>query len=177
MAAISRPPRRRRSAAEDFRLGRQLGVGFKADDDFVAVLGQSRQRPAVQDLSPVLPRRRPHVHDEYIGEKKIPLGIYCRKSLASHLDPDVIFKVTKQGFAYFEKVFGLAYPFDKYDQIAVVDYNWGAMENVGAVTFKEELFVYRSRVTERLYKYRANTILHEMSHMWFGNMVTYGVVE
>ena len=113
-----------------------------------------------------------HVHDDYIGEKKIPLGIYCRKSLASHLDPEVIFKVTKQGFAYFEKVFGLAYPFDKYDQIAVVDYNWGAMENVGAVTFKEDLFVYRSRVTERLYKYRANTILHEMSHMWFGNMVT-----
>lgn len=113
-----------------------------------------------------------HVHDEYVGEKKIPLGIYCRKSLASHLDHEVIFKVTKQGFKYFEKVFGLAYPFDKYDQIAVVDYNWGAMENVGAVTFKEELFVYRSKVTERLYKYRANTILHEMSHMWFGNMVT-----
>ena len=113
-----------------------------------------------------------HVHDDYIGEKKIPLGIYCRKSLASHLDHEEIFKVTKQGFKYFEKVFGLAYPFDKYDQIAVIDYNWGAMENVGAVTFKEELFVYRSRVTERLYKYRANTILHEMSHMWFGNMVT-----
>jgi aminopeptidase N len=113
-----------------------------------------------------------HVHDEYIGEKKIPLGIYCRKSLAQHLDHEKIFTVTKQGFKYFEKVFGLAYPFDKYDQIAVVDYNWGAMENVGAVTFKEDLFVYRSRVTERLYKYRANTILHEMSHMWFGNMVT-----
>ena len=113
-----------------------------------------------------------HVHDDYVGEKKIPLGIYCRKSLAPHLDHENIFTITKQGFKYFEKVFGLAYPFDKYDQIAVVDYNWGAMENVGAVTFKEELFVYRSRVTERLYKYRANTILHEMSHMWFGNMVT-----
>ncbi len=113
-----------------------------------------------------------HVHDEYIGEKKIPLGIYCRKSLAPHLDQEVIFTVTKQGFKYFEKVFGLAYPFEKYDQIAVVDYNWGAMENVGAVTFKEELFIYRSKVTERLYKYRTNTILHEMSHMWFGNMVT-----
>lgn len=113
-----------------------------------------------------------HVHDEYIGEKKIPLGIYCRKSLAPHLDHEEIFKITKQGFKYFEKVFGLAYPFDKYDQIAVVDYNWGAMENVGAVTFKEELFVYRSRETERLYKSRARIILHEMSHMWFGNLVT-----
>ena len=113
-----------------------------------------------------------HVHDDYIGEKKIPLGIYCRQSLAQHLDHEKIFTVTKQGFKYFERVFGLAYPFAKYDQIAVIDYNWGAMENVGAVTFKEDLFVYRSRVTERLYKYRANTILHEMSHMWFGNMVT-----
>lgn len=113
-----------------------------------------------------------HVHDDYIGEKRIPLGIYCRKSLAQHLDHVKIFTVTKQGFKYFEKVFGLAYPFEKYDQIAVIDYNWGAMENVGAVTFKEDLFVYRSKVTERLYKYRANTILHEMSHMWFGNMVT-----
>jgi aminopeptidase N len=113
-----------------------------------------------------------HVHDEYIGEKKIPLGIYCRQSLAQHLDHEKIFTVTKQGFKYFEKAFGLAYPFEKYDQIAVIDYNWGAMENAGAVTFKEDLFVYRSRVTERLYKYRANTILHEMSHMWFGNMVT-----
>lgn len=113
-----------------------------------------------------------YVHDDYVGEKKIPLGIYCRKSLAPHLDHEAIFKITKQGFKYFEKVFGLAYPFDKYDQIAVVDYNWGAMENVGAVTFKEELFIYRSKVTERLYKYRVNTILHEMSHMWFGNLVT-----
>lgn len=113
-----------------------------------------------------------NVHDYYIGEKRIPLGIYCRKSLAPHLDHEEIFKITKQGFKYFEKVFGLAYPFDKYDQIAVVDYNWGAMENVGAVTFKEELFIYRSKVTQRLYKYRVNTILHEMSHMWFGNLVT-----
>jgi aminopeptidase N len=113
-----------------------------------------------------------HVHDEYIGQKKVPLGIYCRKSLANHLDKEEIFKVTKQGFTFFEKVFGLAYPFEKYDQIAVVDFNWGAMENVGAVTFKEELFVFRSKVTQRQYMWRANTILHEMTHMWFGNMVT-----
>jgi len=68
-----------------------------------------------------------HVHDEYVGEKTVPLGIYCRKSLAESLDPEDIFLVTKQGFSYFEKVFGLAYPFEKYDQIAVVDFNWGAM--------------------------------------------------
>ena len=113
-----------------------------------------------------------HVHDEYQGKKKIPLGIYCRKSLFQHLDAEEIFLVTKQGFEYFERVFGLAYAFDKYDQIAVVDFNWGAMENAGCVTFREELLVFRSKVTERMYNARANTILHEMAHMWFGDLVT-----
>ena len=113
-----------------------------------------------------------HVHDVYQGQKRVDLGIYCRKSLASHLDPEEIFLVTKQGFEYFEKVFGLAYPFEKYDQIAVMDFNWGAMENSGAVTFREDLLVFRSKVTERLYAGRASTILHEMAHMWFGDMVT-----
>jgi aminopeptidase N len=113
-----------------------------------------------------------HVHDEYNGKKKIPMGIYCRKSLFQHLDADEIFLVTKQGFEYFERVFGLAYAFDKYDQIAVVDFNWGAMENAGCVTFREELLVFRSKVTERMYNARANTILHEMAHMWFGDLVT-----
>ena len=113
-----------------------------------------------------------HVHDEYNGKKKIPMGIYCRKSLFQHLDADEIFKVTKQGFEYFERVFGLAYAFEKYDQIAVVDFNWGAMENAGCVTFREEILVFRSKVTERMYNARANTILHEMAHMWFGNLVT-----
>ena len=112
------------------------------------------------------------VSDEYKGKKTIPMSIYCRKSLFEHLDPEEIFLVTKQGFAYFEEVFGLAYPFEKYDQIAVVDFNWGAMENAGAVTFREDLLVFRSKVTERMYNARANTILHEMAHMWFGDMVT-----
>ena len=112
------------------------------------------------------------VHDVYKGKKEVPLGIYCRKSLAEHLDPEDIFLITKQGFDYFERVFGLAYPFEKYDQIAVMDFNWGAMENSGAVTFREDLLVFRSKVTERMYAARANTILHEMAHMWFGDMVT-----
>ena len=113
-----------------------------------------------------------YVHDVYRGKKEVPLGIYCRKSLAEHLDPEEIFLITKQGFDYFENVFGLAYPFEKYDQIAVMDFNWGAMENSGAVTFREDLLVFRSKVTERMYSARANTILHEMAHMWFGDMVT-----
>lgn len=113
-----------------------------------------------------------YVQDEYKGATTIPLGIYCRKSLFQHLDAEEIFLITKQGFEYFEKVFGLAYAFGKYDQIAVVDFNWGAMENAGCVTFREELLVFRSKVTERMYNARANTILHEMAHMWFGNLVT-----
>jgi len=113
------------------------------------------------------------VHDVYAGaEKEIPLGIYCRKSLAPHLDADQIFTVTKQGFDFFEKEFGLAYAFDKYDQIAVAEFNAGAMENVGCVTFAEDYFVFRSKVTDRSYNWRANVILHEMAHMWFGDLVT-----
>jgi aminopeptidase N len=112
------------------------------------------------------------VHDVYKGEKEIPLGIYCRKSMMQYLDPEDIFLITKQGFEYFEKVFGLAYPFEKYDQIAVVDFNFGAMENAGAVTFREDVLVFRSHMPDKAYLSRANTILHEMAHMWFGDMVT-----
>ena len=112
------------------------------------------------------------VHDEYKGKKTIPLGIYARKSFFKHVDAANIFEVTKQGFAYFEKTFGLAYPFGKYDQIAVAEYNWGAMENVGCVTFHEDVLIFRSKVTERNYVSRATTIHHEMAHMWFGDLVT-----
>lgn len=114
-----------------------------------------------------------YVHDVHDGkEKQIPLGLYCRKSLAPFLDADNIFEVTKQGFTFFEEEFGLAYPFEKYDQLAVPEFNAGAMENSGCVTFAEDYFVFRSKVTDRSYNWRANTILHEMAHMWFGDLVT-----
>lgn len=112
------------------------------------------------------------VEDVYVGEKEIPLGLYCRKSLAPHMDSDELFKITKQGFAFYEKEFGLAYPFDKYDQLAVAEFNAGAMENAGCVTFAEDYFVFRSKVAEESYNWRANVILHEMAHMWFGDLVT-----
>lgn len=112
------------------------------------------------------------VEDVYVGEKEIPLGLYCRKSLAPHMDSDELFKLTKQGFAFYEKEFGLAYPFDKYDQLAVAEFNAGAMENAGCVTFAEDYFVFRSKVAEESYNWRANVILHEMAHMWFGDLVT-----
>ncbi len=101
----------------------------------------------------------------------MPLGIFCRRSLTEHLDADNIFDCTKKGFAFFEKEFDQPYPFEKYDQIFTPEYNMGAMENAGAVTFTE-VYVFRSKVSEAKVERRALTILHELAHMWFGNLVT-----
>ncbi len=102
---------------------------------------------------------------------RIPLGVYCRQSLASYLDPDEIFEITRQGFDYFHAAFGVRYPFGKYDQLFVPEYKAGAMENAGCVTFLED-YIFRSRVTDSDRENRAQTILHEMAHMWFGDLVT-----
>ncbi|GAA4940388.1 aminopeptidase N [Actinomycetospora succinea] len=110
--------------------------------------------------------------DTYSDEHgSIPLGIYCRSSLAEYMDADRLFTETKQGFGFYHRNFGVPYPFDKYDQLFVPEFNAGAMENVGAVTFLED-YVFRSRVTRYLYERRAETVLHEMAHMWFGDLVT-----
>ncbi|MDK1327760.1 aminopeptidase N [Arthrobacter sp. zg-Y1143] len=101
----------------------------------------------------------------------VPLAAYCRASLAEHFDPENIFAVTKRGLDYFHRLFAYPYPFGKYDQAFVPEYNLGAMENPGLVTFTES-YVFRSRATEAQYEARANTILHEMAHMWFGDLVT-----
>ncbi|KAA1378338.1 aminopeptidase N [Aeromicrobium fastidiosum] len=112
------------------------------------------------------------VTDSYRGAyDEIPLGVFCRQSVREHLDADDIFLITKQGFEFFENAFEMAYPFGKYDQLFVPEYNMGAMENAGAVTFRDEM-IFRSRQTVAAYESRANTILHEMAHMWFGDLVT-----
>jgi len=108
------------------------------------------------------------VRDEHDG---IPLGIMCRQSLAQYLDPDEIFEVTRQGFDWFHAAFGIKYAFGKYDQLFVPEFKEGAMENAGAVTFLEA-YVFRSRVTDFSREVRGETILHEMAHMWFGDLVT-----
>ncbi|WP_405730053.1 aminopeptidase N [Streptomyces sp. NBC_01537] len=102
---------------------------------------------------------------------EIPLGALCRKGLAKHFDADDIFTVTKQGLDFFHDHFDYPYPFGKYDQAFVPEYNLGAMENPGLVTFREE-YVFRGKVTQASYEGRANVILHEMAHMWFGDLVT-----
>ncbi|WP_405617973.1 aminopeptidase N [Streptomyces sp. NBC_01508] len=102
---------------------------------------------------------------------EIPLGALCRKGLARHFDADDIFLVTKQGLDFFHDNFDYPYPFGKYDQAFVPEYNIGAMENPGCVTFRED-YVFRGKVTRASYERRANVILHEMAHMWFGDLVT-----
>ncbi|MGX1760721.1 aminopeptidase N [Streptomyces lydicus] len=104
-------------------------------------------------------------------ELEVPLGALCRKGLAKHFDADDVFTVTKQGLDFFHDHFDFPYPFGKYDQAFVPEYNLGAMENPGCVTFREE-FIFRGKVTEASYEHRANVILHEMAHMWFGDLVT-----
>ncbi|MEU9027888.1 aminopeptidase N [Streptomyces sp. NPDC048383] len=113
------------------------------------------------------------VHSSYEGKdgQSVPLGIYCRPSLAEFLDADEIFDVTRQGFDWFQEKFAYDYPFAKYDQLFVPEFNAGAMENAGAVTIRDQ-YVFRSKVTDAAYEVRAETILHELAHMWFGDLVT-----
>jgi aminopeptidase N len=103
--------------------------------------------------------------------KGIELGLFCRKSLMKHLDSEEIFTISKQGLDFYADFFDYPYPFGKYDQIFVPEFNPGAMENVAAVTHNEYM-VFRDPPTESQRRGRADTILHEMAHMWFGDLVT-----
>ena len=103
--------------------------------------------------------------------RTVPLGVFCRASLAEFLDADEVVDTTRRGFAYYEDAFDLAYPFEKYDQLFVPEFNAGAMENAGCVTFTET-YVFRSKTPEAFHERRAVTILHELAHMWFGDLVT-----
>ena len=110
--------------------------------------------------------------DVYRDENgEIALGIFCRATLAEFMDAERLFTQTKQGFGFYHKNFGVPYAFGKYDQLFVPEFNAGAMENAGAVTFLED-YVFRSKVTRASYERRAETVLHEMAHMWFGDLVT-----
>ncbi|SBT49696.1 aminopeptidase N [Micromonospora narathiwatensis] len=148
----------------------------------VAANGQLADRPAPGrwEFAPTVPLATYfftliagpwHVrHDEHDG---IPLGLYCRRSLAGHLDADAgeIFTVTKQCLDRFHQLFAERYPFGKYDQAFVPEFNAGAMENPGLVTLRDD-YVFRSAVTDTQRELRATTIAHEMAHMWFGDLVT-----
>ena len=104
-------------------------------------------------------------------ELTVPMGLYCRRSLAKHLDAERLFAETKQGFDWYHAHFGMAYPFGKYDQVFCPEFNFGAMENAACVTIRDE-YVFTSKATHYRYERRAETILHELAHMWFGDLVT-----
>ena len=110
--------------------------------------------------------------DTYEGKfGTIPLGHYCRQSLKEHMDTAELVKLTKQSFEFFEEQFDYPYPFGKYDQLYVPEYNMGAMENAGCVTLRDE-YLPRSRQPRSFFEFRTSVITHEMAHMWFGNLVT-----
>ncbi|WP_184540011.1 aminopeptidase N [Micromonospora polyrhachis] len=111
-------------------------------------------------------------HEVRYSHDGIDLGYYCRASMAEHMDADDLNLITTQGFDFFHEQFGVRYPLPKYDQIWVPDFNAGAMENFGCVTHAESHYIFRSQVTDFEYEQRANTILHELAHMWFGDLVT-----
>ncbi len=112
------------------------------------------------------------VLDTYVGKHgEIPLGHYCRQSMVPYFDTAELVEVTRQGFEFFEEAFEFPYPFGKYDQLYVPEFNNGAMENVGCVTLRDD-YLPRGRQAKWFYEQRANTILHEMAHMWFGDLVT-----
>ncbi len=107
--------------------------------------------------------------DEKHGD--VDLGVFCRRSLAKYFDADEFFPVTRQGLDFYAEFFGIPYPFGKYDQLFVPEFNPGAMENAGAVTFNEH-FIFRDPPTDTQRRGRAEVVLHEMAHMWFGDLVT-----
>jgi len=112
-------------------------------------------------------------HSVRTEHRGLPFGLHCRRSLAPYLDTDAdeLFEITRQCYDRYHEKFDEPYPFDSYDQAFVPEFNAGAMENPGLVTFRDE-FVYRSAVTDTERQTRAMVIAHEMAHMWFGDLVT-----
>ncbi|WP_168582690.1 aminopeptidase N [Gephyromycinifex aptenodytis] len=103
---------------------------------------------------------------------RVPLALLCRRSLAPAFDSEALFELTKQGLEHFHRLFDYPYPWGKYDQIFVPEYNLGAMENPGLVTFTDARYIFESAATRAQLEGRSNTLMHEMSHMWFGDLVT-----
>ena len=149
--------------------GRQAGEPAPDGDGFV--------RWTFEETPPISPYVTALVTGPFhvVREKgDLDLGLWCRQSLAEYLDRDAaeLFEITRQGFAFFQDRFDYPYPFGvKYDQVFVPDFIPGAMENPGCITYNE-LYLFRSRVTDASRERRAETILHEMAHMWFGDLVT-----
>jgi aminopeptidase N len=170
---LKAPYRFRVTAPEGWRVWSN-GEGTLGDD---GVWDFAETKPIATYITAVLAGPYHYVTDTYRRTfddgtvLEIPLGAMCRKGLARHFDADDVFLLTKQGLDFFHDHFDYPYPFGKYDQAFVPEYNLGAMENPGLVTFREE-YIFRGKVTQASYEHRATVILHEMAHMWFGDLVT-----
>lgn len=103
---------------------------------------------------------------------EIPARVYGRPELAAHFDADQVLADTQAGMDLYERVFDTPYPYEKYDQIYVPQYNLGAMENIGCVTISEDRLLFRGRASAANLEFRTVVVLHELAHMWFGNLVT-----
>ena len=148
------------------------GNGPGADLGERAIWRFPETKPMSTYITAVVAGEYHEVLDTYEGKHgEIPIGHYCRQSLADDLDVEELVKLTRQGFEFFEDAFDYPYPFGKYDQLYVPEYNQGAMENAGCVTLRDE-YLPRSRQDRAFYEFRAEVILHEMAHMWFGDLVT-----
>ncbi len=105
------------------------------------------------------------------GHAELALRLLCRRTLARYLDADDVFEVTRAGLDFYHARYGVTFPWGSYDQVYVPEYNLGAMENPGCITFNEN-YISRSAPTFSERQRRANTTLHEMCHMWFGDLAT-----
>ena len=103
---------------------------------------------------------------------KYPMRLFARQSVAAQIKPAEWFRYTKAGLAFFDDYFGIPYQFEKYDQILVPDFLYGAMENAAAITFSENRFMYKADMTAEQRARLASVIMHEMAHQWFGDLVT-----
>jgi aminopeptidase N len=140
--------------------------------DDTAVWDFSPTQPISTYLTTVVAGEYEVVRDSHVTTTGhvIPLALGCRASFAAYLDADELFDLTKRGLDFFTELFGTDYPFAKYDQVFVAEFD-SAVENVGCVVITEEL-LFRARVTDEMYERRTDTLLHEMAHMWFGDLVT-----
>jgi aminopeptidase N len=144
----------------------------KPAGDGTAVWNFPATKPMSTYITAVVAGEYHEVQDVYEGKfGTIPLGHYCRQSLVEFLDRDELVDLTRKSFAFFEEQFDYPYPFEKYDQLYVPEYNMGAMENAGCVTLRDE-YLPRSRQPRSFYEFRCSVITHEMAHMWFGDLVT-----